>query len=169
MDQLTIKFLSGQTFSLSVSMDTTVGSLKDLIQQRTDVPTARQRLTAQNGQRVDLKDDSKTLRQYGVSAGCVVLVLVTEPSQPTFIQVFLRTDKGLTHAYTISPAETVSQFKRKVAERENIPVDQQRLIYEGKQMDDGKKLADYGVRAESTIFLSLRLRGGNPDCFATFC
>uniref|UniRef100_A0A3B3QUY2 Ubiquitin-like domain-containing protein n=1 Tax=Paramormyrops kingsleyae TaxID=1676925 RepID=A0A3B3QUY2_9TELE len=82
------------------------------------------------------------------------IVLVTEPGP---IQVFLKTVNGTIHTYEITPGETVSEFKRKVFNKEHVAVDQQRLIYEGRQMEDGKKLEDYGVKNESTIFLILRL------------
>nr|XP_023689131.1 polyubiquitin-like [Paramormyrops kingsleyae] len=154
---LFIKFLNGQTLRLSVELNTTIEKLKNLIQIKQGTPSARQRLSVQNGQRRDLTDESRTLAEYGVRSGSTVIVLVTEPGP---IQVFLKTVNGTIHTYEITPGETVSEFKRKVFNKERVAVDQQRLIYEGRQMEDGKKLEDYDVTNESTIFLTLRLRGG---------
>jgi len=72
----------------------------------------------------------------------------------------VRTLNGRTITLTVSPSDTVDSLMAKVEERTQIPVDQQRLIYGGKQLEPGRLLSDYRVDRDSTLHLVLRLRGG---------
>ncbi|XP_061116445.1 polyubiquitin-like [Conger conger] len=153
--ELTITFFTGKSFPLTAPLHTTVRQLKSMIQECEQVPSAKQRLSTQNGSRIELEDDAKTLRDYGLHSGCTVVVLIVQP-----MQVFLKNTKNQTHTYDVSPKETVAQFKHKVQNKEGVPIEQQFLKYESKPLEDGSKLQDYGIKSGSTIHQSLRLRGG---------
>ncbi|XP_062389173.1 uncharacterized protein LOC134077525 [Sardina pilchardus] len=152
--RLEIKFLNGETYPLEVSPSMTVGGLKRSIQLLSGDAPARLKLN-ENG--TNFSNDSSTLGAIGLRSGSRIMALVKDPAP---IQVFLKNEKGQTKTYDVAPGETVDEFKRKVHIKEKVPVEQQRLIYNGKHLEEGRKLEDYGIESESTIYLTLRLRGG---------
>lgn len=74
---------------------------------------------------------------------------------------FVKTLTGKTICISHNPDMLVRHVKNEVANLENIPVDQQRLVYQGKQLEDDQSLKYYEIGPDSTLHLVLRLRGGS--------
>ncbi|XP_046698313.1 polyubiquitin-like [Silurus meridionalis] len=156
MMELMIKDLNGKSQIVNVLPNATIGELKQHVAPHFEVRASLLKLSASNGQILD--HDEKTVRDYGLSSGSTVMLLIS--STPVPFQVFVKNEKGQKKTYDITDSETVDQLMRKIYQIEGTPLDQQRLIYNGQQLESGRRLLDYNIQPGSTIYMTLRLRGG---------
>jgi ubiquitin len=157
--QIFIKTLQGKSITLEVNDDDSIESIKKKINDIEGIPQDQQRLVF-NGKQLE---DANTLKDYNIDADStihLVLRLRGGGIETGVKQIFIKTLQGKSITLEVNDDDSIESIKKKINDIEGIPQDQQRLVFNGKQLEDANTLKDYNIDADSTIHLVLRLRGG---------
>ena len=143
------------SFTLTVDGRWSVVRLKLVIQDRTSVSVSDQSLIF--GSKV-LENETR-IDQSGVCDGSKIVLAVIQPQQLVVARIFIKTLFGKTHTVVVPSSVRVGQLKLTITDLTGFPTDDQRLIYGGGQLEDGRLLFECGVREECTLHLVVLLRG----------
>ena len=175
--ELIIRFRTGKTIHLEEPSNKTVSGLKQIIWQREGVPVEHQVLF-HKGKELDY--DYRKLIDCNIQSGDTLDIDVVAPvttdtassrigvstyhqkTQPRGLLLFVKTLTGKTITLNVSVSDTVGDLKRKISEKESIPINQQCLIAAGKPLADNDDVHTIGVQNHSVLHLVLRLPSRSP-------
>jgi len=162
--ELTIKTIVGLNITVDLKPSDLVSVLKNRIYQQIGVPDHQQQLVFAG----ETLESGRTLESYRImNDNSIDMDVIDQNPDPVAAaertySIFIKTLTGRTLRVEVVPTDTIRTVKERIFRMEEIPLDEQRLIFAGRQLDDDDTLIERGIGRESTLHLVLKLVGGKP-------
>ena len=152
--QIFVKTISGKTITLDVESDDSITNIRQKIQDKEGIISKENPRIIFSGKELE---DERTLNDYNIIKESTLHLSLRLKGG---IQIHIKTLNGSTLTVDVAQDDTVESVKAKIQDKQGIEADQQRLIFNGKQLENGHTLKDYNIEDGSNVHLVLRLRGG---------
>lgn len=157
---IVVQTLAGKDIRVRITNDWTTYDLKTEISRSEGIPVDQQRIIFGG----KLLEDEDLLVDYNIRRESTLHLVLRIPPRTTnatdqsSFTIVVQTLTGKNIPVLVTSAWTTHDLKTEISKDQGIPVDQQRIIFGGKLLEDEKLLVDYDIRRDSTLHLVLRLR-----------
>jgi ubiquitin len=174
MNQIFINSCDNKLISIEVQSSDTIEGIKSVIAGKSDMHMYMHVDTFYLSHSGKLLANEKTVEDYGISNNNILNLhmsiigggIETEGGNGNANgngangsrQIFIKTLQGKTLTLEVKPEDSIGAIKQRIFEKEGIPVDQQRLVFNGKQLEDAQSVNDYNMADGCSVHLVLRLR-----------
>lgn len=145
----------GKQFTILCCESETILLLKIKIMEEKNIPIFMQNLYLDE----IINDNKKTISDYNIQSNSKIKLIKIIYER----QLFVKTLTGSEIVIKYHSYDTIEVFKEKIQDKADFPIDQQRLLFQGTQLEDDKFMEDYDIQEDSTLHLVVRLRGGGPS------